>query len=99
MSEHPGGGAAYLTVAQVAERLAVRPKTVYQQIWSGRLRAVKVGGAVRVAESDLADYLAANAAGPAGGKASRPAAGRKRSRPTKAGFRFFPPPETPQHAA
>jgi excisionase family DNA binding protein len=46
-----------LTVAEVAERLRVHPITVRRHIKDGRLRAVRVGRAVRVRESDLEAFL------------------------------------------
>ena len=42
-----------LTVAEVAERLRLHPITVRRHIKAGRLRAVRVGRAVRVRESDV----------------------------------------------
>jgi excisionase family DNA binding protein len=48
----------HATVAEVAESLAVTAGTVYAEIARGRLKAVRVGGAVRVALADLGAYLA-----------------------------------------
>lgn len=50
-------GDRFLTVAEVAERLRVHPITVRRHIKAGRLRAVRVGRAVRVRESDLEAYV------------------------------------------
>ena len=50
-------GDRLLTVPEVAERLRVHPITVRRHIKAGRLRAVRVGRAVRVRESDLEAYL------------------------------------------
>lgn len=47
----------YLTVLQVAERLAVSSKLIYSLIYKGDLPCVHVGAAVRIAERDLQDYL------------------------------------------
>lgn len=46
-----------LTVAQAAERLSVNEKTVRRLIHSGRLPALKVGGAVRIDGSELERWL------------------------------------------
>ncbi len=50
-----------LTVASVAERLGVSPKTVRRELTSGALECVRVGPAglsIRVTEQALAVYLA-----------------------------------------
>jgi excisionase family DNA binding protein len=41
------------TVNEVAMFYRVKPKAVYNWIYTGRLRAKKVGGAVRIAESQI----------------------------------------------
>ena len=46
-----------LTVNDVAERLQLHPITVRRHIKAGKLRAVRVGRAVRVREADLDDFL------------------------------------------
>ena len=46
-----------LTVAQVAERLQVRIRTVYGLIKRGELRAVKIGRVWRVPLEALQEYL------------------------------------------
>jgi excisionase family DNA binding protein len=43
-----------LTVAQVAERLAVSEKTVYRLVRAGRLPHSRVGRAIRIESADLA---------------------------------------------
>lgn len=45
---------AALTVAQVAERLAVSEKTVYRLVATGRLPASRVGRVIRIELTDLA---------------------------------------------
>ena len=45
-----------LTVAQVAERLAVDESTVRRRIAQGKLQAYKVGG-IRIKPEDVAEYL------------------------------------------
>lgn len=79
------------TVAEVAERLKVTAKTVYRLVWSGSLRSIKVGGAVRVTHDALSRYL--DGAARVAPVAERPA-GRKARKPrsTKLEYRFFPPP-------
>lgn len=42
-----------LTVNEVAERLRVHPITIRRHIKAGKLRAVRIGRAVRVRESDI----------------------------------------------
>ena len=42
-----------LTVKQVAERLSVSPKTVYDMVEKGRLRCIRIGRAIRIRPSDL----------------------------------------------
>jgi len=46
-----------LTVNEVAERLRVHPITVRRHIKAGKLRAVRVGRAVRVRESDVEEFM------------------------------------------
>lgn len=42
-----------LTVAEVATRLKCHPHTVRRWIWSGRLRAVKIGNMTRILEEEV----------------------------------------------
>lgn len=44
---------AVLTIAEVAERLRVSPRTVRRQIGSGALYAVKIGRSVRIPRSTV----------------------------------------------
>jgi len=46
-----------MTPEEVAERLAITPKTVRRFLREGRLKAVKVGRLWRVRESDLLRYM------------------------------------------
>ena len=46
-----------LTVPQVAERLSVHPKTVYNMLVRGELRGVKVGRVWRVPAEELEVFL------------------------------------------
>lgn len=50
-----------LRVEEAAQRLAVHPRYLYKMISEGRLAAVRVGShGIRVAESDLLDYIDSN---------------------------------------
>ena len=46
-----------LTVAEVAEQLRLHPITVRRHIKAGRLRAVRVGRAVRVRQSEVDAFM------------------------------------------
>ena len=46
-----------LTIADVAERCQVSPRSVRRWIDDGRLRVIRLGRSVRVAEGDLAAFL------------------------------------------
>jgi excisionase family DNA binding protein len=46
-----------LSPEDVAERLAISPKTVRAYLREGRIKAMKVGKLWRVRESDLQQYL------------------------------------------
>ena len=46
-----------MTPEEVAERLAITPKTVRRFLREGRLKAMKVGRLWRVRESDLLAYM------------------------------------------
>lgn len=46
----------YYTIEEVAEKLAVHPKTIRRYIYSGKIQALKVGGQWRILESALEDY-------------------------------------------
>lgn len=46
-----------LSPEEVAERLAISPKTVRDYLREGRIKAMKVGKLWRVRESDLQQYL------------------------------------------
>jgi len=62
----PEPATVLLTVRQVAERLVLDPKTVYELVWSGELRSTRVGPSgrsIRVSEAQLASYIDRNAQG------------------------------------
>lgn len=46
----------YYTIEEVAEKLAVHPKTIRRYIYSGKIQALKVGGQWRILESALENY-------------------------------------------
>lgn len=48
-----------LTVHAVAERLNVCDRTVRRLIKAGRLRSLRIGGSLRVAEADFQAYVGA----------------------------------------
>ncbi|MGZ4143372.1 MAG: helix-turn-helix domain-containing protein [Actinomycetota bacterium] len=47
----------YQTVRQTAEAWAVTPQTVYDLVWSGKLRHRRLGRAIRIAKSDADAYI------------------------------------------
>ena len=47
----------YLKVGDVAKTLNVSPMTIYRQIKSGKLRALRVGNSMRIHIKDLESYL------------------------------------------
>ncbi len=47
----------FLTVAEVAAMMRVSKMTVYRQVHTGELPAVRVGRSFRVAEEDVHEYL------------------------------------------
>src|SRR5215213_8547194 len=49
--------ADYVKLPEVARRLGVSEKTARRMVKSGKLPAVFIGGAYRVSEEDLAEYL------------------------------------------
>jgi excisionase family DNA binding protein len=79
-----------LTVKQAAETLAVSQKLVRKLLKGGQLQGARVGGAVRVVESGLHDYVERNRTGPAAAVLpSRPTPRRRRQQ--SHGFRFLDP--------
>ena len=50
---------ACMTVPQAAERLGLSDKTIYRWIGSGDLHHHRLGSSIRIAEEDLAAFLAA----------------------------------------
>jgi len=48
----------FFTIAEVADRLGVATRTIRRRVEAGDLVVHRIGGAVRVAESDLRAFLA-----------------------------------------
>lgn len=46
------------TVKEIAERLGTCQRTVYREIQSGNLRCLRIGRAIRITDSQLAEYVA-----------------------------------------
>jgi excisionase family DNA binding protein len=46
-----------LTIADVADRCQVSPRSVRRWIDDGRLKVIRLGRSIRVGERDLADFL------------------------------------------
>ena len=44
-------------LATVSERTGLGRTVLYEQIKAGKLKAVKIGRAIRVKEADLADFI------------------------------------------
>lgn len=49
----------HFTIAEVADRLGVLHKTVRRRLANGDLHHHRIGGAIRIADEDLATFLAA----------------------------------------
>ena len=47
------------TVAEVAVQLKCHPQTIRRWIWANKLRAVKVGGMVRIPQEEVTKWLQA----------------------------------------
>lgn len=47
-----------LTVAEVAEYLRVKPRTVYQWVWRRRIPFLKAGATVRFRRAEIDEWLA-----------------------------------------
>jgi excisionase family DNA binding protein len=58
-----GGRDRLLSVRQVAERLGVCTRTIYELIDRGELPHIRISNAIRVAPADVAAYVAANRVG------------------------------------
>ena len=71
----------YLTVAQVAERLSIGLRSAYRLVNNGELPALRVGGAIRVSDTDFQNYLVrARTAQTTKAKATAKPAPRRRGR-------------------
>ena len=47
----------YYTVDEASNKIGVHTKTVRRYIYSGKIKALKIGGQWRISEDDLSDYL------------------------------------------
>jgi excisionase family DNA binding protein len=54
----PGEPMKFFTITEVADRLGVATRTVRRWIKAGELVVHRIGGVVRIAESDLRAFLA-----------------------------------------
>lgn len=50
----------WLSTIEVAERLAIRPPTVYRLISAGSLKAHRIGRLIRIRVEDLDEYVRAS---------------------------------------
>ncbi len=46
-----------LTIKDIAEKFNVHEQTVYRWIYKGKLKAIKVGGGLRVTEAQLKEFV------------------------------------------
>lgn len=86
MSAHPHGLSRLLSVAEASAVLGVSPDTVRRRIESGDLAAFRDGRIIRVAESEVARYIAGRTPTPANPVApsQRPRRSPARTRPRTA---------------
>lgn len=47
----------YYSVREISEKYSVNTKTIYAWIRQGKLKAIKLGGVVRVPESAIQEFL------------------------------------------
>jgi excisionase family DNA binding protein len=47
----------YYTIKQVADKVSVHPDTIRKLVSNGKMEAVKFGGAIRISESAVTNYL------------------------------------------
>ncbi len=87
--------ADYLKLPEVARRLDVSEKTARRMVKSGSLPAVFIGGAYRISEEDLEEYLESAKVTP--GKAEAPSSQRSLFNGGEEERREPKPPEPPGH--
>jgi excisionase family DNA binding protein len=58
VAPHAGDNIRFFTIAEVADRVHVAPRTVRRWIKAGDLVVHRIGGVVRIAEGDLRAFLA-----------------------------------------
>jgi excisionase family DNA binding protein len=56
-AENHGSRMALLTVKQAASLLGIGRSTVYDLIYAGRIRSVKIGSSRRIRRGDLDDFV------------------------------------------
>ena len=56
-------GEKLLKPKQVAKELQIHINTLYRYIDEGRLKAVRMGGLLRIKETDLDDFISGNSGG------------------------------------
>jgi len=56
----------FMTVRDLAEKLAIAPMTVYRLINQGKIRTVRIGRVIRFDPADIAAFLESVRVGPAG---------------------------------
>ncbi len=88
--------ADYLKLPEVARRLDVSEKTARRMVKSGSLPAVFIGGAYRISEEDLEEYLESAKVTP--GKAEAPSSQRSLFNGGEEERREPKPPEPPGHS-
>lgn len=51
------GGERLYRIPEAAARLAISRSKLYEEIFAGRIRVVHIGGAVRIASSEIEAYI------------------------------------------
>lgn len=62
----------FYTVKTLAERLTVKPRTIYRTVTEGKLPAVRIGRAIRFDPDAVAAFLNSVQVGPEGLKNGKP---------------------------
>jgi excisionase family DNA binding protein len=60
MTVHNGGGASerlLMSIGEAAAALAIGRTTLYELMWSGEIRPVRIGRSVRFAKSELTRFI------------------------------------------
>jgi len=56
----------FFTVKTLAEKLAVKPMTIYRMVEQGKIAAYRVGKSIRFSPEDVEAFLASVRVGPSG---------------------------------